>query len=1014
MKSTLQKYQPWLDSLGIFILAAAVRLTSLNVFRAIDEEDRWAWAVQFYQALLKGNLAGTLVGDGYPGIFPVWLETLWLFGATVYRSVLEGGWIGDIGVKHLIHEWSRMDHLWLQRFPVVLTNTLIVVLLFIYIRRLFNRPVALVAAILICLDPFYLSDSRVNRAEALLTGCMTLSLLTWLDFLRHEQTPKGQSWHLFISGLFGALSFLTKLQALVLLPILACLTFIWYWQTYADWVTILRHWFWVMIGWGFIVLALFMILWPATWTAPQDTFTLMYHYLTRKVGEEGVNIFFLGQIWINEDPGWLFYPVIFILRLTPLTFFGLILGVWLMIQRWQADKTWRIYLDEAGVWTMVLYCLLYTAAITWGSHKQDRFLMNIFPLLNILAALSYVNFFSSLKKNLRKNTLDLSKEGRQNSSIHQGVFQKKRPTLWGSRLALSIFLGLQLFTVLPFHPYYFSYFNPLVGGGPVATNLTRIGWGEGMNEVADYLNTLENPDQLAVATRFTKYLLGFQGENINLHYGTGWERADKIVFYIQQAQRLQHPTPGIIRYFQKHVEPEKIITIDRIDYAWIYPNPIHYAADPKRDRLKAQIALLGYRWDSHSEGGTAHLIWENLGGDSKGLAVRLWAAESGYKALDLPGLSFSTDWQACQVAAGFNLAAKTPGEVVESACVIDATDIPPGLYNLEVGYQQTDQTWQVIKFAAGWTAIHLTEAGQLERILPEEAFAHLADQAIPTTAPHLKHVFDHKIRLLAYELTPSVLQPSQALTVTLYWQNTAVLDREAHTAVQIFLGDQQVANVNGVPANGTRPTTTWLPGEIIRDQWIIPLPPNLTAPALLRIDAELFWPETNVPLKVKNVAGEDIPNALEFIRLKPPTWPTYQGSNPLNIIFGEVITLLGYNLTSSETGYYDLTLYWQAQAAPTENYATFVHVLNAEGQLVAQSDVPPGGGQYPTDFWQPGDTLLSHHHLDLSGDVPSGMYTLLAGMYRYHDFVRLSPVSPLGEIYVNDAVPISVVEKDTQ
>ena len=84
----LKKHQSKLETLFVFLLAAAMRLTSLNVFRAIDEEDRWAWAVDFYRALLAGDLPATLVGDGYPGIFPVWLETLWLLAATAYRSML--------------------------------------------------------------------------------------------------------------------------------------------------------------------------------------------------------------------------------------------------------------------------------------------------------------------------------------------------------------------------------------------------------------------------------------------------------------------------------------------------------------------------------------------------------------------------------------------------------------------------------------------------------------------------------------------------------------------------------------------------------------------------------------------------------------------------------------------------------------------------------------------------------------------------------------------------------------
>src|SRR5262245_5663430 len=154
-----QKYQRYLETLLVFLLAASVRLTSLNVFRVVDEEDRWAWAIDFYQALLAGDLSGTLVGDGYPGIFPAWLETLWLLAGSLYRSILQGGWIGNEGIYLLIHEWSRSDYLGVQRFPVVLVNTLLVVIIFLYLRRLFGLKIAILSAILISFDPFYLSDS---------------------------------------------------------------------------------------------------------------------------------------------------------------------------------------------------------------------------------------------------------------------------------------------------------------------------------------------------------------------------------------------------------------------------------------------------------------------------------------------------------------------------------------------------------------------------------------------------------------------------------------------------------------------------------------------------------------------------------------------------------------------------------------------------------------------------------------------------------------------------------------
>lgn len=991
----------------MFLLAASVRLTSLNVFRAVDEEDRWAWAIAFYQALLAGDLAGTLVGDGYPGIFPVWLETLWLLVGSLYRSILQGGWIGDEGVYLLIHEWSRTEYLGVQRFPVVLTNTLLVVIIFLYLRRLFGQKLAWLAAVFISLDPFYLSDSRVNRAEALLTGLMTISLLALILALQQQQRK-----HLLISAIVGGLAWLTKSQALVLLPIFTVITLIWQFRAEPNRSTALRRWVMTMMTWVVVACATFSLLWPAIWTVPGSTFARMLRYLTRKVGEEGVMIFFLGRTLVDEDPGLLFYPVIFILRATPLMLIGLLLGLWLLVRHYRsrlsqlADRPsqilsqWRAWLDDTGLWALLVYVVLYAGGMSLGSNKHDRFLMAAFLPLNILAATAFIKFLTAsppalpAPASVTPDSADIPRQGPP--SGFQEVWRKHR--LW---LAGGALLTLQLITALPYHPYYFTYFNPLVGGGPVAARLTRIGWGEGMDQVGAYLQSLEEADSLVVASRFYRYLLGFKGKKLNLENDGEWVQADKVVFYIQQAQRMLDPSPGVIRYFQQHVPPEKIITIDGIDYAWIYPNPIRYPADPLVDRLENEMNLFGYRWQADT-GGKAQvwLIWENLSPQPRPVGVRLWA--NG----ELHG-----EWSACHTAPEFTAAIQTPGEVVESQCPLSAQTLSPGLYDLQVGVQQADGAWLSLDFAAGWAAVELAGNGAIERVSAEVAFARLAEAAIPETATRLEHTYYDRIRLLAYELSPDPLRPGQTLTLTLYWQALRVLDRDAHISLQAFIGEnQQIAIANGPPLDNTRPTRSWRPGEVLVDSWNLVIPAETPAPAMLRLDVTIFMPETLTPLPVQNLAGEDIPAAITQVRLEPVQWPLYAGLQPLTITFSDAIRLDGYDSrTAPAKDALEVTLYWRSLTPLAGSYVAFLHLVNTEGVLVAQSDTLPAQGFFPTSAWQPGDTVLSQHHLSLPPDLPAGNYTLLAGLYRPEDGSRLSVLDTNSETFPNNAVPIGQV-----
>jgi len=962
----MNHYTRLLETSFIFVLAASVRLSNLGQYLIVDEEDRWNWAVEFYNALLVGDLSGTLVGDGYPGIFPVWLETLWLFAASVYRSLGQGAWIGQGGVYSLTHEWGRLSHLALQRFPIVLTNTLLVLVIFLYLRRLFDRRVALLAAILISLDPFLLSDSRVNRAEALLTGLMAVSCLALLVSLR--ETNRRQ---LIISACFGGLAWLTKSQALVLLPIFASISLIWWWRTAENWRMAGRGWVMTMFSWSIVAGLVFCLLWPATWTVPDATFSRMANYATRKVGAEGVNLFFLGRTLVDEDPGPLFYPVILLLRITPLTLAGLGLGIWLLVQhRPNRLSDWRNRIDQAGVWMLVAYCLLYAGGMSLGSHKQDRFLMTIFPMLNILAALAYIRF------------------------IDQRRWLSQRAWAAGG-----LVLTLQLLTTLPFHPYYFSYFNPLLGGGPVASRLTRIGWGEGMDQVAAYLNTLESPEELTVAARFYKYLLGFEGQALNLEAGGEWTRADKIIFYIQQVQRMQDPSPGLIRYFQNHIPPETIITIDRIVYATIYPNPITVAANPQVSHLENELALFGYIWPD--QGQTLRLVWFNHRPvTNRRMMVRLSGADS------------HTPWILCQLMPDFVLAGQTAQEVVESGCDLSQLPaLPSSLYDLEVATSRPDSPIIPLSFPEGRRSISVSPNGELAQLSFGQALDALAAGGRPDDAIPVNITYGERLRLVGYRLDPPPIQAGQTITLTLYWQQIAPMKQDYTAFAHLFTIDE--VRLGG--ADLLHPTSTWRLGEVRSQTYHIPIDSGSPAPLVARLDVGLY-DRALKPLRPLNAQGDSLTWKLTHLKVIPQIWPALTQAKPVQATFSLEnsdidIHLAGYHWPTDaiKPGHdLPLTLFWRTTATPTQDYVIFVQLLDQANQVVAQHDGPPRDGHYPTSWWVADETIADLHLISLPADLPTGIYRLIAGLYRPDNGQRL-PVAA-GQAFGPDAVMLETLQ----
>jgi len=127
---------------------------------------------------------------------------------------------------------------------------------------------------------------------------------------------------------------------------------------------------------------------------------------------------------------------------------------------------------------------------------------------------------------------------------------------------------------------------------------------------------------------------------------------------------------------------------------------------------------------------------------------------------------------------------------------------------------------------------------------------------------------------------------------------------------------------------------------------------------------------------------------------KPPTYAT-------DLSFAGQVRLAGYDADLAALrpgGTLVVALYWQPVQPLSDNYHTFVHLLNAAGEKVAQSDHPPGGVFYPTNLWRPGEMLRDQHALPLPDDLRPGRYRLLVGLYRYPSLQRLGEAALVGEV----------------
>jgi hypothetical protein len=133
--------------------------------------------------------------------------------------------------------------------------------------------------------------------------------------------------------------------------------------------------------------------------------------------------------------------------------------------------------------------------------------------------------------------------------------------------------------------------------------------------------------------------------------------------------------------------------------------------------------------------------------------------------------------------------------------------------------------------------------------------------------------------------------------------------------------------------------------------------------------------------------------------------------------FGGEIRLTGYDIRPSMISpgeQITVTLYWQPLNRLSEDYTTFVHILDAEGNRVAQHDNPPGGAYYPTSLWRPGELLKDMHIIDLPSDLGSSPFSIVVGLYalqpELHHLGRPEQVGVVAQQRPPDQLPGELVQ----
>lgn len=234
------------------------------------------------------------------------------------------------------------------------------------------------------------------------------------------------------------------------------------------------------------------------------------------------------------------------------------------------------------------------------------------------------------------------------------------------------------------------------------------------------------------------------------------------------------------------------------------------------------------------------------------------------------------------------------------------------------------------------------------------------------------------------------VRPGTATTVQVAWQALAPLDRDYSVFVHLVDKDGfTVAQTDTMPGGGRLPTTRWRPGQVIDDTYTIVLPPTAYSPNRGHWAIGLYDHRTGLRMKLD---GDK--DALHFgaVTIPAPESPFgHDLPNPTQVDFADGISLIGYAFSQRQIAPGDdvsVTLYWYARQPVTQDYSTFVHILDSTLTMHGGHD----GAPLPaTSAWfgQEEPVIADVHTFTVSPQAPPGLYQLEIGLYPWPSFQRL-------------------------
>ena len=496
---------------GICILALGVRLPGLGSFMTVDEEAWMLRSGEFWHKLVRlGDPGGTYLTT-HPGA-----PTMWLAGAGIFLQEARLGF-------HI--DQSNLSHFRLvATLPIAVVTSLLVALIALWSKNFMPASGAIGVGVVLATTPYLSGMSQIAHLDALQALFMLTSFVAFCSYWSRKRLR----W-LAGAGVFAGLALATKMAVGAwLLPVFVAITVLQMRQGFRlRWRLLVR-----ITGFtaGVTALALFAA-WPALWEK-----TDLSGYIERDIGRVITQEH--TALEVSREP------------IAPISFYGrtllgrvpihtqlFFIAACLLVVR---ATVRREAVTRSPLLWLVLYVIGFLVILTFVAKKADRYALPALSALSLIAGwLGAVAWERALRR---------------------FAVRWRKP---------SAALLVLLLTAIPLllSPHASAYTTTF---GPSVLPLPQQGWGQGLEEAADWLNDHPLASTLRVATWYPGVLRTyFVGETFSLSSRHD-DRMSYVVTYRNMEGREQDDIASNVLDELVDRTPVHAIAIQGVPHVWIY------------------------------------------------------------------------------------------------------------------------------------------------------------------------------------------------------------------------------------------------------------------------------------------------------------------------------------------------------------------------------------------------------------------------------------------------------------